>query len=60
MSVCLNRQVRCVNRKRVHRPMRLTGLEALYPKPKFTKRNDRRGAFPCLLKGPRIERPNQA
>jgi putative transposase len=48
-----------VNRKRVQRLMRLMGLRALYP----TRRTSHPGAghkvYPYLLRGLRIDRPNQ-
>ena len=59
MTVCLNQQAHCVNRKRVQRLMRLMGLEAIYPKPKLSKRDDQHRVFPYLLRGLEIERPNQ-
>jgi len=59
MTACLNQQAHCVNRKRVQRLMRLMGLEAIYPKPKLSKRDDQHRVFPYLLRGLEIERPNQ-
>jgi putative transposase len=47
-----------VNRKRVRRLMRLIGLEALYPKPKLSKRNPTHKVYPYLLKGLSITRSN--
>ena len=47
-----------VNRKRVQRLMRQMRIEAIYPKPKLTKRNENHKIYPYLLKGLRIERPN--
>lgn len=50
-----------VNHKRVARLMRVMGLEAIYPKPKHgrTSQGDGRAAYPYLLRGLRIERPDQ-
>jgi putative transposase len=48
-----------VNRKRVQRLMRLMGLEAIYPKPKLSAGGRRHKVYPYLLRGVRIERPDQ-
>jgi len=48
-----------VNRKRVGRLMRKMGLEAIYPKPKLSKKNPEHRVYPYLLKGVNIHRPNQ-
>lgn len=48
-----------INRKRVQRGMRLMGLEALYPKPHLSRPAPGHEIFPYLLRGLRIERPNQ-
>ena len=48
-----------VNRKRVRRLMRLMGLEALYPKPKTSQRNEEHRIYPYLLRGILIDHPNQ-
>ena len=48
-----------VNRKRVQRLMRKMRIEAIYPKPKFTRRNENHKIYPYLLKGLKITRPNQ-
>ncbi len=48
-----------VNRKRVQRLMALMGIEAVYCKPKTSKRNPRHPVFPYLLKGLTIDRPMQ-
>jgi putative transposase len=39
--------------------MRLMGLEAIYPKPRLSKRDGQHKVFPYLLRGLAIERPNQ-
>jgi putative transposase len=48
-----------VNRKRVQRLMRLMGLEAIYPKPRLSAASPGHRIYPYLLRGVRIERPNQ-
>lgn len=48
-----------VNRKRIQRLMRRMGLEAVYPKPKTSQRNDEHRIYPYLLRGVLIDRPNQ-
>jgi len=59
MTACLHRQGHCVNHKRVQRLMRFMGLEAIYPKPKLSKKDEHHKVFPYLLRGLTIERPNQ-
>jgi putative transposase len=48
-----------VNRKRVQRLMRQMGIAALGPKPKTSKPAPRHKIYPYLLRGLKIERPNQ-
>ena len=48
-----------VNRKRIQRLMRLMGLEALYPKPQTSQKNEEHRIYPDLLRGVLIDRPNQ-
>ena len=48
-----------INRKRVQRLMRLMGLEAIYPKPKTSKPHPAHKIYPYLLRGLKINRPNQ-
>ena len=48
-----------VNRKRVKRLMRVMGLVALGPKPRTSKPAPGHRIFPYLLKGMKIDRPNQ-
>ena len=48
-----------VNLKRVHRLWELTGLSAVYSKPKTTKPNEAHKIYPYLLKGLEIIPPNQ-
>lgn len=48
-----------VNPKRVRRLMRLMGLEAAYPKPRLSQPGAGHQIYPYLLRGVKIERPNQ-
>lgn len=48
-----------VNRKRVQRLYCLMGLEAVYPKPKLSKRNVDHKVYPYLLRGVAINHCNQ-
>ena len=59
MTVWLQRQGYEVNQKRVRRLMRLMGIEAIYPKPKTSKKHPHHKIYPYLLKDYVIERPNQ-
>ena len=55
----LRRQGIRANRKRIQRLMRLMGIEALYPKPRTTRRHPGHKLYPYLLKDLAITRPNQ-
>ena len=55
----LVKQGRQVNVKRVRRLMRLMGLEAIYPKPRLSAPAPGHQIYPYLLRGLRIDRPNQ-
>lgn len=48
-----------VNRKHVRRLMRIMGLEGLAPKPNTSKPRKEHKKYPYLLKGLKIDRPNQ-
>lgn len=48
-----------INRKRVQRLMRVMGLEAIYPKPRTTRRQHEHPAYPYLLRGLEITHPDQ-
>lgn len=48
-----------VNIKRVHRLMRLMGLEAVYQKPRLSKPAEGHQIYPYLLRGAVINQPNQ-
>ena len=49
-----------VNRKRVQRLVRRTGLACLFPRPKSMVTSRCHNKHPYLLKGLKIERPGQA
>jgi len=59
MTAWLRREGHRVNYKRVHRLMRTMGLQAIYPKPKMSRKGDAVIKYPYLLSGVKIERPNQ-
>lgn len=48
-----------VNRKHVQRLMRKMGIEAIYPKPRTTRRNAKHRVFPYLLRDVEIRRKDQ-
>jgi len=47
-----------LNRKRVQRLMRLMRIEAVYPKPRTTERDQNHKIYPYLLRNLKIEHPN--
>lgn len=49
-----------VNRKRVQRLMRVSGIQAIFPGPNTSRRNQLHKVHPYLLRGLKITRPNQA
>jgi putative transposase len=55
----LKRQDIIVSRKRIQRLMRLMGIEAVYPKPRTTRRHPEHRVYPYLLRDLTIDRPNQ-
>jgi len=55
----LRQEGRKVGRSKVRRLMRLMGIEALYRKPKTTKRHPQHKVYPYLLRNLAITRPNQ-
>jgi putative transposase len=55
----LRREGHAINRKRVQRLMRLMGLEAVYPKPRLSRRGAGHKVYPYLLRNVSIERVNQ-
>lgn len=48
-----------VNHKAVARHMQVMGLRAIYPGPNLSKRVQQHAVYPYLLRGLKIERPNQ-
>jgi putative transposase len=59
MVIELQRRSFHVNRKRVQRLMRLMGIEAIYPKPNLSRRNQEHKVYPYLLRNILIDRPNK-
>jgi len=59
LALWLKEQGENVNRKRVQRLMRTMGIEAIYPKPKTTKRGEGHQIHAYLLREMQIVRPNQ-
>jgi putative transposase len=55
----LNRKGYPVCRKRVRRLMRKMGLASVAPKPNTSRRDKQHKVYPYLLRGLRIDRPNQ-
>lgn len=55
----IRRLGRTINRKPIQRLMRLMGLQAVYPKQKTTKPHPQHKVYPYLLRGVKINRPNQ-
>ena len=59
MTAYLKRLGYRVGKKRVRRLMRQMGLQAIYPKPKTSRKHPEHKIYPYLLKGLEITRPNQ-
>jgi putative transposase len=59
IAIMLREAGHTVNRKRVKRLMAAMGLQALGPRPKTSKPGKGHAVFPYLLKGLKIDRPNQ-
>jgi putative transposase len=59
MTIWLVEQGYSVNRKRVQRLMRLMNLEAIYPRPQTTQRDQEHRVFPYLLRDRSITRPDE-
>jgi putative transposase len=60
MTAALRREGLRIGHNRVRRLLRLMGLEALYPKPRLSvPGGPEHRIYPYLLRGLRIERPNQ-
>jgi putative transposase len=59
MAAALRRAGWAVNRKRAKRLMRVMGLQAIYQKPNTSRGHPGHKAYPYLLRGLAIDRPNQ-
>lgn len=59
MRVHLELQGHRINHKRVQRLMRTTGIQAVHPRPRTSISGDEHKLYPYLLKGLKIDRPNQ-
>lgn len=59
MAGTLRRKGYSVGRHRIRRLMRLMGLLAIYPKKKTSQPHPEHKIYPYLLKGMKIDRPNQ-
>jgi putative transposase len=59
MAFVLSKPGKNVNRKRVQRLMQRLGLEAIYPKPRLSNPAPGHRIYPYLLRGVKVERPNQ-
>jgi len=59
LTWALRRQGHAIGRKRVAGLMRAMGLEAIYPKPRLSTAGVTATKYPYLLRGMKIERPNQ-
>ena len=60
LTVWLNNLGLSVNRKRTVRLMRQMGLQAIYPKPKLSRRNAEHKIYPYLLRDLIVDKPDQA
>ena len=59
MTWHLRNEGHLVNEKRIRRLMRLMGLMPIYQKPNTSKAAKGRKIYPYLLRGMRVDRPNQ-
>lgn len=59
MTETLHRLGIRIGHNRVRRLLRLMGLEAIYPRPRLSMPGTQNRIYPYLLRGLRIERPNQ-
>ena len=59
MTAQLRREGHRVNPKRVRRLMRQMGLSAIYPKPRLSRSHPAHSTYPYLLRGVRVDRPDQ-
>lgn len=58
MAEILKRKGYCINRKKVQRLMRKMDIEAIYPGPNLSRREQKKKIYPYLLDGIDIRRPN--
>jgi len=58
IAAWLKREGHTINRKRVSGLMKLTGIEAIYPKPRLSKPLKEHKKSPYLLRGLTINRPD--
>lgn len=59
MTQWLRSQGHMVNHKRVERLMGIMGLQAIYPKPKLSRKGDNTRKYPYLLEGLDIQEPDK-
>jgi putative transposase len=59
LAACLKKDGQNVNRKRIRRLMRLMGLKAIYRPPRTSPPGKGNKIYPYLIKGLKINRPNQ-
>lgn len=59
MTAWLRTQGQEVNHKRVERLMRIMGIQAIYPKPRLSKKSPEHRVYPYLLRGVEIKKVNQ-
>ena len=59
MKAWLDRQGMSVSRKRAQRLLRVTGLRAIYRRPRTTQPAPEHRVYPYLLRNTRVTRPNQ-
>jgi len=58
LTAFLQQKGHMVNRKRVQGLMKKMRIEAIYPKPKLTRRNKEHKIYPYLLKNVKVEKPD--
>ena len=59
MTASLQRKGISIGHNRVRRLLRLMGLEAVYPRPRLSLTDSQHRIYPYLLRGIRIDRPDQ-
>lgn len=59
LQIMLGREGVCVNRKRLRRLLQIMGIEAIHPKRRTSCPGDRHQVYPYLLKGLKIQGPDQ-